>query len=31
MIERERDPWTKPVLIFAGLIALYFIWQFLGR
>lgn len=27
-MERERDPWTKPVLIFAGLIVLYFIWQF---
>jgi len=27
-MERERDPWTKPVLIFAGLIAAYFIWQF---
>jgi hypothetical protein len=26
-----RDPWTKPVLIFAGLIAAYFIWQFWGR
>lgn len=23
-----RDPWMRPVLIFAGLIAAYFIWQF---
>lgn len=30
-MERERDPWTIPVLIFAGLIAAYFIWQFWGR
>jgi len=28
-MERQHDPWTKPVLILAGLIALYFVWEYM--
>lgn len=27
--QAPRDPWVRPVLIFAALIALYFAWQFM--
>lgn len=27
-MERERDPWMRPTLIFVGAVVLYFLWQF---